>query len=178
MPVAKSTGADVHAFEPSRFNFQFLKNNIIQNHLGNVILNNRAVHSINDVELQFYEAREKYGNSSLSATYNEQPHYAVKTISLDAYCKRLGIDKIKVLKIDVQGYEIDVLKGASSLIKNKAIDTIIFEMEAWAEKQAGYEIGASQAFLLNNGYELFTLDKKKLNMILTTGSHMFLARLK
>ncbi len=178
LPVAKSTGADVHSFEPSRFTYQFLEKNVTQNCLTNVSLNNNAVHSVNGLDLQFYEAEEKYGNSSLSATYSQQPHYSVKTISLDAYCERLKIDKIKVLKIDVQGYEIEVLKGAQNLIKNKAIDTIIFEMESWAEEQAGYQIGASQEFLLMNGYELFTLEKMKLNKVLTTGSHMFLAKLK
>lgn len=176
LPIAKTAGAQIHAFEPSKLSFSFLGKNVQDNHLTNITLNNLAVHSEDDLEMQFYEAEEKYGNSSLSATYSQQPHYLVKTISLDAYCKRKDISKIDVLKIDVQGYEIEVLKGAENLLNAKAINTIIFEMESWAEKQAGYPVGASQQFLLDHGYELFSMQSKKQEKVETEGSHMFVAR--
>jgi hypothetical protein len=144
--------------------------------LDNVTIHNNAVHSVNGIELQFYEAEEKYGNSSLSSTYNQQPHYSTTTIALDAYCELHKIPRINVLKVDVQGYEIEVLKGAQKLISKKCVDIIIFEMEPWAEKQAGYKVGASQEFLLENGYELFSLDREKLDTIQTEESQMFLAK--
>lgn len=176
MPIAKTTNAEVHAFEPSRFSFRFLEKNVHDNNLKNINLNNCAIHSEDGLELQFYESEEKYGNSSLSSTYSNQPHYVVKTVSLDAYCKRNEISKINVLKIDVQGFEIEVLKGAITLLQNKAVNYIIFEMEEWAESQAKFRAGASQEFLLQNGYEIFTLQNRKLDKVITSGSHMFLAK--
>ncbi len=176
MPLARATGAEIHAFEPSIFTFGFLKKNIAQNNLHNITLNNKAVHSINDLELQFYESKEKYGNSSLSCTYDKQPHYSIKTVSIDAYCKEKDISEIDVLKIDVQGYEIEVLKGATTLVQNKAIGIIIFEVESWAEMQAGYPTGASQQFLIDNGYELFSMKNIKQTKVQTEGSHMFIAK--
>lgn len=175
-PIAKTTKAEIHSFEPSRLSFGYLEKNVRDNQLDNVTLNNFAVHSEDRKEMQFYEAEEKYGNSSLSATYSQQPHYAVQTISLDAYCKRKNISKIDVLKIDVQGYEIEVLKGAQDLLKTTSIATIIFEMESWAEKQAGYRAGAAQQFLLDHGYDLFSMQNEKQAVVQTDGTNMFIAR--
>lgn len=175
LPIAKLTGASVHAFEPSDFVFNFLQENVLNNNLPNITLNKVAVYSQHHVTLNFFATDQKYGGSSLSPTYN-QHSYEVNSISLDEYCKEKGIDKIDALKIDVQGFEIAVLKGASVLLQKKAIAFIIFEMESWAEKEAGYPAGSSQQFLIDNGYELFNMNNDKLGNVQTTGTYMFLAK--
>lgn len=48
-----------------------------------------------------------------------------KTIS--SFCDEKKISHIHFLKIDVEGHELHVLKGAASLLKNKHIDFIQFE---------------------------------------------------
>lgn len=176
LPLAKTTHANIHAFEPSRSIFQFLKMNVHKNGIKNITLNNCAVHSKNDADIEFFAVEEKYGNSSLAPTFIQQPHYSVKTVSLDAYCTRHAITEIDVLKVDVQGFEIEVLKGCRSLLKRKAIKNIFFEFEGWAEANAKFETGASQDFLLENEYEIFTLKNKKLEAKLESGSLMLWAK--
>jgi FkbM family methyltransferase len=51
----------------------------------------------------------------------------VKIISLDEFCLEKSITKIDYMKIDVEGYEYNVLCGASSLIEQKKIRAIAFE---------------------------------------------------
>ena len=40
----------------------------------------------------------------------------------------MNINKINILKIDTQGFEVEVLRGANNLIKNKKIDFIETEI--------------------------------------------------
>ena len=51
----------------------------------------------------------------------------VKKISLDSYCSTCEIDHIDFLKIDVEGSELDALKGAEGLLKDNKIKYIQFE---------------------------------------------------
>lgn len=45
----------------------------------------------------------------------------------DSYCKQIGIGKIDLLKIDVEGSEFGVLLGFKDMLEQRAIDVIQFE---------------------------------------------------
>jgi FkbM family methyltransferase len=47
--------------------------------------------------------------------------------TLDAYAAQNGIDRINLLKIDVEGYEMAVLQGARDLFSRSAIDVVLYE---------------------------------------------------
>ena len=51
----------------------------------------------------------------------------IKIVKLDSFVKDKNIPRINILKIDVQGYEPEVIEGAKYLIENNKID--IIEME-------------------------------------------------
>ena len=51
----------------------------------------------------------------------------IKLVKLDSFVKDKSISRINILKIDVQGYEPEVIEGAKDLIENNKID--IIEME-------------------------------------------------
>lgn len=51
----------------------------------------------------------------------------VDTITLDKLASDLEIEKINILKLDIQGGELNALKGAKKLLKNNQIDLIYTE---------------------------------------------------
>lgn len=53
--------------------------------------------------------------------------YTVKQIALDSFCSQNKINHIDLLKIDVEGYELAVLKGARKLLAKQKISLIQFE---------------------------------------------------
>lgn len=123
---------EVVAIEPHPYNFRMLKKNIKLNKLDNVILKKMACSKSKDIlDLYLDEVGlcgggghslvKKMGNNKIS----------VKVDTLDNILKELGIKKIDLIKIDVEGAEVDVLKGTVKTLK-RYHPKIIFE--AWNNK--------------------------------------------
>ena len=52
----------------------------------------------------------------------------VPTTTLDDFCSRHAIDRVNVLKMDIQGGELMALQGASGMLESKAVDLIYTEV--------------------------------------------------
>jgi FkbM family methyltransferase len=79
---------------------------------------------------------------------------SVVTTTLDAYCKAHGIDRIDILKLDIQGGELAALRGAVSLLSTRQIRLIYLEvefMELYRDQPLYHDIAA---FLASYGYHL------------------------
>ena len=53
---------------------------------------------------------------------------SVQTQTLDNFCSNINIDNIDVLKIDTEGNELNVLKGAEKLLSEGKIKLIYVEI--------------------------------------------------
>ena len=71
----------------------------------------------------------------------------VKVLTLDEYCANLSIDEIDFLKIDVEGFEKEVLKGAKNLLKNKKIKYIQLELICYRDTKKQYILDEYQKLL-------------------------------
>lgn len=81
----------------------------------------------------------------------------VKTDTVDNFCKRMNLEFIDVLKLDVQGAELLTLQGASGMLKGKKINLIYTEVE-FIEIYKGQPLFHDiTAYLLQYGYKLFGL---------------------
>lgn len=118
----------VFAIEPHPENFKILKKNIQLNKLSNVKAINAACSSSKRY-LDLYLDEEGTGGHSIKkdAKSAGEKTIKVKSILLDS-CK---IKNVKLIKVDVEGAEADVLLGAKKILKRNH-PKIIFE--AWDEK--------------------------------------------
>ena len=78
----------------------------------------------------------------------------VDTISIDSFCLTNGIEQIDVLKMDIQGGELDALKGAKQMLANGKVGLIYSEtyfLEQYVNQPLFHEIAT---FLHQYGYYL------------------------
>jgi len=61
----------------------------------------------------------------LSIDFNQYEKIQIDT--LDNYCSLNAIERIHLLKLDVEGHELAALRGAQDILTKKAIDIISFE---------------------------------------------------
>jgi len=97
-------------------------------------LYNLGVSSQNgEVTLYDYQANEGSSHASLYADVIREIHNSktaanpVKVVCLDDFCEANGVEYIDFLKIDTEGHELEVLRGAVKLIAKNRISLIQFE---------------------------------------------------
>jgi FkbM family methyltransferase len=138
---------------------EILKVNISNNCLRRVATS--ACHAgANEEYVSFYRApREKFGMGSVGPQFNASP-LKVRQRPLDSILAENGIDRVDVVKMDVEGSELGVLKGAQRLLSATFPPTIVFEFCDWAEGRiSGQKPGDAQEFLIARGYRLFHLGR-------------------
>ena len=69
-----------------------------------------------------------------------------------------NMKQISVIKIDTQGFELDILRGAINVI-SKDRPALIIEIEDYIFKNPSSNRNALKIFLQNNNYEIFLLEK-------------------
>ena len=120
----------VHAFEPGQAAFASLSQ--AAGDLPDVILNNLGLGS-HSGEVALYAdhpgstlaslSKRSLGHLGIPFEYVEKIHLD----TLDAYCARVGVEKIDLLKLDVEGHELDVLQGGREMFARRRVSLVSFE---------------------------------------------------
>jgi FkbM family methyltransferase len=158
IPLAsKYSETRFYCFEPHPVIFKKLNSNISLNQLDNVQTFKNAVSNM-EVSLNFFAQTESsnMGLSSLMEVQNNSVNkISVDCIVLDQFVAKQSIDQIAIVKIDVQGSELMVLKGMTNILK-KYRPILFFEHEDALHSEKGKEIKASiQKIMQENDYEMF-----------------------
>jgi FkbM family methyltransferase len=143
--ASKVKKAKTIAFEPLPDTFDKLLDNIQINRLDNVISKNIGL-SFEPSKLYFTTNKDTMNSVALDSDMDKQE---VDVDTLDNISNQYGIPKI--IKIDVEGYETNVLKGAKSILENKNLEVIILELNN-SGKKFGFDDDDIHNDLLNYGF--------------------------
>lgn len=93
--------------------------------------------------------------SSLTHSGNSLSRRTIEVTTLDSVLRKTPHMKSPLLlKIDTEGYELAVLKGAESMLK--VVDTVIAEVSISKRFEISYEFFEIVSFLNKNGFYLFS----------------------
>jgi len=158
--MAGPTGK-VHAFEPNPLIFPLLKQNVAS--LEQVSVYNLGLSSANG-EFPLFIAgsnhavacfAEKYPASHLVYREGETMRSVdAKVVMGDQFLKQKGIDHVDVIKIDVEGWELNVLSGLAETISASHDLTIFCEFNPRAQECAGRAPVVLINWLMNRQFSL------------------------
>jgi FkbM family methyltransferase len=125
--LQRNPSATVHAFEPHPHRVAQLRRNIeLNGHQDHVRINAAGLSD---------------GKGALGFDLDEhrisETAAAVEVMRLDDYAEGAGIDRIDVLKLDIEGHEIQALEGAEKLFREGSVKAVTLEaMEAHGDTAA------------------------------------------
>jgi FkbM family methyltransferase len=130
----------VIAFEPDLFNAYLLDRNIRENAIGNVVVSTCAIGSRPRTARLYRYKSSNLGRHSLLQDYG-RGFRNVPQLDLDAALDELGFGDrpVNILKIDVEGYEPDVIAGASRTLERTHV--VIQEFSPALSRAGGLSAG-------------------------------------
>jgi FkbM family methyltransferase len=120
----------IHCFEPSRETFQKLSENFSKS--PTVKLNKFGIGDVH-THLKLYSTPLHNGLASVFKRNLDQYHMElnveeeIEIKTIDGYCLENKVSQIHLLKMDIEGNELNALKGAQGMIDRGAIHFIQFE---------------------------------------------------
>ncbi|MEQ1762646.1 MAG: FkbM family methyltransferase [Pyrinomonadaceae bacterium] len=139
--MANITGplGSVHAFEPFPDSFEALQRNTnLLKDRASVELNRLALSDSESVASITLFPGLPTGHASLIANGLSGKSVPCETARLDLYLEQRSIDKIGFLKVDVEGAELSLLKGATKIFSQSVPPIIVMEMALATSSPFGY----------------------------------------
>ena len=158
----------VLAFEPAPDVFAQLQRNVAVNKFASVDIFNCGLYD-RTVSLPVYAIDDhpfgttNEGVTSLFSSGSDRPVRSIPLRLFDDVAFEVGLTRLDLMKIDVEGAEWMVLKGAENSLK-RFRPVIIAEISACKFHRAGYTPQDLYEYLTSLGYELFDLDNGSRNL--------------
>jgi FkbM family methyltransferase len=153
--------SQVHAFEPVPASFAKLQKQIatVENRIK--IVNAALSDTPGTAEFnlaQWDDASSLLPANNTGSTFDEynatREVIEVKTDTIDNYCQTAGIDRIDLLKMDAQGAELNVLKGADNMLRRFPIPLIYTEVSFLNIYEGSAPFDVLTTYLRDRGYQL------------------------
>jgi FkbM family methyltransferase len=132
----------VISYEPSKQNIECIKSNIP----SGIELREKAVADFNG-EAKFHQAGKNCGDGKLCRE-GVKSAYVVPVVKLDDE----NLQNVDMIKIDTQGWELDVLKGMSNLINSQ---------RPWIMIEINEDVDKCCELMENYGYETVCIKSKR-----------------
>lgn len=165
MPASRmlSPQGRLYVFEPARVNCVYLSRNIELNGISNTEVLNMFVGTECNENVEFFESDYDSGLNSMVVRKNKNDFHKVlkKQVSLNSFCSERGIFP-EIIKIDVEGAELEVLSGASEVMR-KSRPVIYLSLHPRHLELLGRKPEDIHGILSRTGYKISKNDNTDMN---------------
>lgn len=143
LPMASFVGEEgsVYAFEPVPWAMNRMKRNLELNNFNNIVLESIALSDTNEeVEMKFRASFKLGSKSGVGAAgkiddswWGECEHVQVRLETLDSYVSARQLSRLDLIKLDVDGFEGKVIRGALETLERFKPIIIMEVAPAWIE---------------------------------------------
>lgn len=149
----------VYSFEPSSDTCGILQRNIKLNAINNVHVCNFALGSKRNTAI-LYKNRDNRGSTSL-IFFEDSDREEILIQSLDGFAMENDLQGLRMVKIDVEGWELEVLKGSKRLLGAPVAPIICIEYSNLHPQKNGRLVDVYDFILSVNEYRLYKLERGK-----------------
>tara|TARA_Y100000768_G_scaffold93248_1_gene67390 strand:- start:12 stop:926 length:915 start_codon:yes stop_codon:yes gene_type:complete len=141
---------------------EFIKNQNLNN-FRNITFFNNAVSNLDGEYIKFYESVNDWESSQTHSKFKSISEVSVQSIQIDSLLKDYSLNEcVVIIKLDVEGNEINVIKGALEIIK-KSEPLIIIEFSKYIFENMD-NIDYLKNFLLEYDYSIYDINYNKKNL--------------
>jgi len=169
------SNGQVFAFEPSPRERKALLRHISLNRCRNVRVQALALGGVEkEAELYVVQGNQTGCNSLRPPiVLSSVSPIAVQVTSLDVWLKEQKLDRVDFIKLDVEGGELEVLKGAANLLERRLRPVILAEVQDIRTLAWGHGAKEVIDYLVQKGYKWFRLSENGSLHELDTKQHTF-----
>jgi len=159
MLISRYVGATgkVYAFEPTPATVEVLQRHLRLNKLETKVEVVPSAAGAAEGEVTFYVSGTHPCNTFAPTEVDPVPLSPIQTtvVTVDGFCAKRGIIP-HVLKIDTEGWELHVLRGARKVLASPGL-IVVVEMHPYAWISAGYTTEDFSTFLQKEGLQIIPL---------------------
>lgn len=152
----------VLCFEPDKKNFKHLES--VTKSLQNVFPYEKAIDSKSG-KINIYTSKELNVDHRTYKPEHFDKVTEVDSCSLDDFCNENCIPKVDFIKMDIQGYEMEALRGAEKILNNNSNVVILAELWPYGLKSSGSNVFDYIAFLQKHNFEIQLIEDNNLKIL-------------
>ncbi len=147
----KASEGMVIGFEPDPQNFALCQKNLAANNFSNLHVHNVGLGAARKTAIM--ETRVSFNRGGNRINESIADGERIEVHRLDDYYNSLGVSRIDLMKIDVEGYELQILRGAEKVIREHR-PKLFVEVDDNNLKDQGDSAELLIGFLKNLGYRI------------------------
>lgn len=161
--AARQVGSEgkVYAFEPEPSNFGLLRANVERNGYRNIVLVNSAAANKEGTTTLYLSALDNGRHSTYRHGLPGAGSIDVQAMTIDDFLATEGWPKVDLVKIDVEGAELDVLEGMRELLQKAGPIKMIVEFNPRLLRNAGVDPIQFLNTPASWGFTVYFIEEKK-----------------